>query len=400
MTTKENTIKTVVDSNRCSGCGTCNAICPTHAIKMEFTTLGRLVPVIDETACVGCGQCSKVCPGNASTATMLDILGADFMGPVASTLFAKSTDKSIYENAQSGGAVTATLAYLFDHGRIDAALVVGQEQQKAQYRIVTTKQELFDCQSSQYTPVDLNSALPSLDKYEHVAVVGLPCHIEGIVKLKELFPERYANIEYLLGLICGGVLAQSCVEVVKRIAKKRIGDTDDSRIYWRLRKYSNYKQAKVAFVDPQGTVKTLDNNIRLSCKVHLTPPRCRTCIDKMNVCCDIAFGDSWGITGDDTQGGGNVIIARTQKGQALVDEILASGSLTARPCPISEIAKGQHLAEKRQDLAKVHQKEIDTFLEREKGSTEEAVTAIAKKVSRRAAWKRLTGKIRKLLKIG
>lgn len=400
MTTIKN-IKAIVDDNLCSGCGTCNGICPTHSIRMEFTTMGRLVPVIDESLCVNCGLCLKVCPGNGLTETMDKVIKNDLMGHVESALFAKSADKNIFDNAQSGGAVTTTLAFLFDQSRIDAALVVGQESQKAQYRIVTTKQELFDCQSSQYTPVDLNSALPELEQYAHVAVVGLPCHIEGIVKLKELFPERYKNIDYLLGLICGGVMAQSCVEVVKRIAQKKVGPiADDSRIYWRLRKFSNYKQAKVAFVDSQGSVKTLDNNIRLSCKVHLTPPRCRTCIDKMNLFCDIVFGDSWGITGDDTKGGGSVVIARTAKGKTLVDELLANGNLIGRPCPIGEIAKGQHLSEKRQNLASVYEKEISTFLEREKGTPEEAISTIAKKVSIRANWKQFTGKIRKLLKIG
>lgn len=395
------TIKSVVDKNLCSGCGTCHGVCPAGAIHLEFSTLGRLLPIIDEAKCLKCGLCLNVCPGIGLSETMNNAFDPQLMGHVESALFAKSSDKSIFDNAQSGGAVTATLAFLFDQGRIDAALVVGQEQQKAQYRVVTSKQELFDCQSSQYTPVDLNSALPELATYAHVAVVGLPCHIEGIVKTKELFPERYANLDYLLGLICGGVLAQSCVEVVKDIGQKKIGPfNNDSRIFWRLRKYSTYKDAKIAFVDHQGSVKTMDNNIRLSCKGHLTPPRCRLCLDKMNQFCDIAFGDSWGITGNDTKGGGNVVIARTAKGQALVDELLANGTLIGRPCPVSEIAKGQHLAQKRQDLANVYAKEISTFLEREKGTTSAAVTTIAKKVSRRAAWKQFTGRIRKLLKLG
>lgn len=397
-----NNIITVVDNNLCSGCGTCNGICPAHAIRMEFTTLGRLVPVVDEETCVKCGLCLKVCPSDGLDEHINAVIDDNLMGHVESALFAKSTDKDIFENAQSGGAVTTTLVYLFDQGRIDAALVVGQEHQKAQYRIVTTKQGIFDCQSSQYTPVDLNSALPELAKYAHVAVVGLPCHIEGISKLKNLFPERYSNIEYLLGLICGGVLAQSCVEVVKQVAKKKVGPIDDdSRIYWRLRKYSNYKQAKIAFVDRHGSVKTVDNNVRLSCKVHLTPPRCKRCIDKMNLFGDIVFGDSWGITGDDTKGGGSVIITRNAKSKALLEEMLDNGCLTGRPCPISQIAKGQHLAERGQAKTNTaYQEEIDTFLMREKGTTNEAVAVISKKVSKRAAWKRFTGKIRKLLKIG
>lgn len=398
------TIKKVVEKNLCSGCGTCHGVCPAHAIHMEFSTLGRLLPIIDEAVCLKCGLCLNVCPGIGLSETMSNTFDPQLMGHVESACFAKSTDRNIFDNAQSGGAVTSTLAFLFDQGRIDAALVVGQKQQKAQYRVVTSKQELFDCQSSQYTPVDLNSALPELAKYAHVAVVGLPCHIEGIVKLKELFPERYANLEYLLGLICGGVLVQSCVEVVKRIAQKKVGTiADDFRIYWRLRKYSTYKDAKIAFMGHQGSVKTMDNNIRLSCKGHLTPPRCRLCLDKMNQFCDIAYGDSWGITGGDTKGGGSVIIARTPKGQSLVEELFAKGSLTGRPCLIEEIAKGQHLAEKRQASANAfacHKKEIDTFLEREKGDPEEAITTIAKKVRTRAAWKQFTGKIRKLLKIG
>jgi H+/Na+-translocating ferredoxin:NAD+ oxidoreductase subunit B len=48
------------DSEQCSGCGACAAICPVQAVQMEDD-----VPVIDQDWCIGCGVCATVCPGEA-----------------------------------------------------------------------------------------------------------------------------------------------------------------------------------------------------------------------------------------------------------------------------------------------------------------------------------------------
>lgn len=420
-------ITNVVDNELCFGCGTCLAICPSDAIRMKFSPLGRLLPDVKNDACTHCGLCQKVCPGIDLSGDLSEALDASLMGHVESLSFAKSTDKSIFDNAQSGGAVTSTLSYLFESKLIDAALVVHQVQHEAKFKVVTRIEELLQCQSSQYTPVDLNSGLRDIANYEHAAIVGLPCHIEGIVKLKKTFPNRFNNIAYLLGLVCAGTLAQSCVEVTKRIGEPKIGKiAEDDTIYWRLKKYSNYDRADIAIVGPDGNARILDNNIRHICKHHLTAPRCKLCFDKMNLYSDIVFGDCWGLTGEDTKGGGNIIISRTTKGSEVIAKMCESGLLVSRPCSIDEVSKGQGIHKKKRTVEKVlaiyqqrslltpgwaksaifskeesidksQSKEIDCFIKRDKLPSEVALKEVTSKVKTKLVFKKFTAKVRKAI---
>lgn len=348
----KDSILVVTDNELCFGCGTCTTVCPVHAIKMEFASMGRLVPSVNLSTCTHCGLCMIVCPGIDTKGKLIDRIDETLVGHPRKVLFGRSTNDNVFLNAQSGGSVTETLAYLFDKDKIDAALVVVQEKQRARYKVIDSKQQLIDTQTSQYTPVDLVSALPLLLHYKHVAIVGLPCHIEGIFLLKERFPDKYANIEYLLGLICAGTQSQLVVDVVKSIAKKEVGEVfENDAIRWRQKKFSHYQRADIAIIGQQGEVKLLDNNIRHIAKTYLTSPRCKLCFDKLNLFADIVYGDAWGISGDDTKDGGNVIICRTEKGTSLIEEMAKDGRLKCRECPLEEVEKGQGMKKKQKTVS-------------------------------------------------
>ncbi len=49
-----------VNSDKCTSCGNCVKICPTHAITLEGETA-----VIDKDLCIGCGACANICGENA-----------------------------------------------------------------------------------------------------------------------------------------------------------------------------------------------------------------------------------------------------------------------------------------------------------------------------------------------
>ena len=51
----------VIDTQSCTGCGTCVEWCPTDAIVLNEEGLAQR----DENACFGCGVCSRFCPGEA-----------------------------------------------------------------------------------------------------------------------------------------------------------------------------------------------------------------------------------------------------------------------------------------------------------------------------------------------
>ena len=51
----------VIDTDACTGCGTCEERCPTDAVKIN----DEGIATVDEKACFGCGVCSRFCPENA-----------------------------------------------------------------------------------------------------------------------------------------------------------------------------------------------------------------------------------------------------------------------------------------------------------------------------------------------
>jgi Pyruvate/2-oxoacid:ferredoxin oxidoreductase delta subunit len=51
----------IIDTDACTGCGTCLEWCPTDAIALDENGVARR----DESACLGCGVCARFCPESA-----------------------------------------------------------------------------------------------------------------------------------------------------------------------------------------------------------------------------------------------------------------------------------------------------------------------------------------------
>ncbi len=54
------TLVAKIDIEKCTGCRTCEKVCPTIAIKIV-----NKKAVVDETLCRGCGNCNQRCPADA-----------------------------------------------------------------------------------------------------------------------------------------------------------------------------------------------------------------------------------------------------------------------------------------------------------------------------------------------
>lgn len=230
MTAMSNSNITDVSAARmCSNCGACSAICPTDAIGFKFSNIGRLYAVVDDEKCINCGLCRKTCP-SLDMQNLHSTYPDPYLGKINDILVGRCADEQLFVNAQSGGACSATVSYLFRTGKIDAAIVCGMEAGNppvVSARLITGIEGLKVTQKSCYTPVDMLSTLKAAKGYESIAVVGLPCHMQGVEALMRL--NRFKNIRYRLGLICDRTLCNTIQDVFCSMS----GLFPDYEIVWR-----------------------------------------------------------------------------------------------------------------------------------------------------------------------
>src|SRR4030043_382689 len=113
-------------------------------------------------------------------------------------------DEEIRRGSSSGGIVTQLLVYALEKGIIDGALVVRMKKDKPlepEPFIARSREEIISASKSKYCPVAANVVLKAiLSEKGRVAVVGLPCHINGIRKAESALPELKKKIVLHVGL--------------------------------------------------------------------------------------------------------------------------------------------------------------------------------------------------------
>lgn len=340
---KENNIRIVSSSYLCSACGACGVVCPKEAISFSTSSVGRLYAEVSND-CINCGLCMKVCPSlvnNSSNETK-----DPYLGNILKVYTGKSLHHSYYMNGQSGGICTTLLNYLFDISAIDAAIVC--KPTSAQAIIVEDKDDLKYTQGSCYTPVDLLSALKNIGTKKSVAIVGLPCHLQGLQNLQNISRKRFENIHYKIGLICDRVLCSGIQNVILALHSK----STDGYIHWRKKNFNgyNYNSAPIVVKYDNGSEYVVPNTFRYALKDMYTPPRCRVCSDKLNITADIVLGDPWRMSNVDLVNGENLIIARTPLGLELLEKSVKDNQITITQRSLQELIDSQLVEERKKQV--------------------------------------------------
>ncbi len=373
-------IQSVSDNYMCSSCGACKAICARSAVSFKYTSIGRKYAFVNG-ECTDCGMCLRVCP-SIDYYNLYDTYEDRLLGEIKQLYIGRATDTFIYENSQSGGVATMLLKYLFEKGLIDGALVckmTASDNPEAYGYIAYRVADLLDSQKSCYTPVDLLSELRNASHLKSLAVVGLPCHIEGVCNLTRTL-KKMNNITYKIGLICDRTLCKGIQDVFLSFDK-----TKCHTIHWRRKNLlhgSNsytYEHAPVVIVGENDRVlKIFPNTYRHDLKELFTSPRCRVCYDKLNVHADIVLGDPWLMPDADKKNGDSLIIVRTDNGASLlssaIDDKYISISSSGDSLMPSFLA-GQHVEQRRRQVASFSSAMVDVLAD-----TDEAIPLLHDKL--------------------
>lgn len=334
-------LKRVARGNLCAGCGGCALVAP-EKIAMDMTPPGFLRPVqsqalsADEEA-----RIAQICPGLGQKVDAAGRTDDVLWGPYVSMQMGWSTDPDLRYTASSGGGLSAVLTYLLDNKIVQGIIQTAASPKVPVANVAVLSEDaeaIKAAAGSRYAPsAPLANIEPYLDSDQQFAFVGKPCDVAALRALSLLDPRVDQRIPVMLSFFCAGVPSQTGAEEV--LAK--LGTDLDSTESFRYRgngwpgfataKLKDGSERAMSYFDSWG--KTLSRHVQ---------NRCRMCADGTGKAADIVCADAWetdekGYPLFEEEDGISLIVARTSKGQSLLDQCISQQVLITRPFDIATL---------------------------------------------------------------
>lgn len=327
VTKQDKTIESVLKNGLCTGCGTCAGLCPQNAIQMLAEHhQGIYLPRIDNRLCDLCGLCFQICPGHAVDFSSLsrEILGHSLLytplGNHRNCYVGYATNYDIRYNAASGGLVTALLISALEKQLIDGVLVTKMREDRPlepQPFIARNKVDIISAAKSKYCPVPANVALREIMETDgRYAIVGLPCHIQGVRKASSIIKKLKKRVVLCLSLVCGHCDTFQGTKFLVRTYCKGRDIKDITHLDYRGQGWPGF----LAITFKNNTVISIpyDEYMIFHGLWFFAHKRCILCCDSVSKLSDITIMDAWlpEIKVKDTMGT-SFLIARTVMGEEL-----------------------------------------------------------------------------------
>ena len=229
-------------------------------------------------------------------------------------------DEDIRRNSSSGGILSGTQLYLLQKGEIEGAITLRMRRDKPYLTepiVATTREEILESAQSKYTIAPLNQILADLPgNYHSLSYTGLPEQIASIRKLQALGHPSVEPIKYVLGFFYGETLAFSAVKsILKAHGEKNVNQI--KTLAFRAGEWPGNLRAELKDGKTINVPKFYANYLSPS---HITKYSLLQ-VDYMAELADISSGDAWAPIYEERGKGWSVVIARTQKGLELLEEM-------------------------------------------------------------------------------
>jgi coenzyme F420 hydrogenase subunit beta len=323
----------VVTAGTCTGCAGCIVACPYDVLGYDDGG-GRYKPFhVDEHGGIddctygerGCTLCTRACPRFREWETEIDTFlfgrprkASEVAGVARRTVLARATDKELFEAGQDGGFVSALLCWALDHDVIDAALVNYLEGDGTSWKAVPgvarTRAEVLASAGSRYTYSANTMAYASAIEAgaERLALVGMSCQ---------------SSVPPVMAARKAGKVARRLVLSIGLLCSKTFDDAIFEELF--AARYS-LARADIVKMNIKGVFQiwTRDggyHEIPLKEAHAWTREGCKLCPDFAAEHADISTGGI-GAFNDWT-----LVLVRTERGEEILDGMLADGAVETRP---------------------------------------------------------------------
>ena len=305
----------IKNKENCTGCYSCENICPVDAINMEIDEEGFWYPKVQEHRCIDCKLCEKSCPIiNKKTSISLKEAYGCF-----------NKDDYIRLKSSSGGIFTAIAKVILqDNGDVFGAAF--DENFQVKHICIENDDDLYKLRGSKYVQSNINTtykqAKDILLQGRKVLFSGTPCQISG---LKSFLGKEYDNL-LCVDLICHGVPSP----LVWKEYLKEISNSRKLSLITFRDKSNGWKNAELVYKFESGSEyrekyseSTYIKGFIQNCFLR---PSCYTCHNKtLDRCSDLTLGDFWGVEEQlpsiDIQEGISLLLVHSEKGSSILNKI-------------------------------------------------------------------------------
>jgi coenzyme F420 hydrogenase subunit beta len=334
----------VLGRDLCAACGACLSLCP---YLRSFK--GRVVKLDD--CNLEEGRCFNYCP---RTEVNLDevyqkIFGKNYeefeLGPVRKIMMARAKDPIWAKKVQTGGVVSALIDFALRERVIQAGVLTPRDGDLLpQGKIIKGRKEILRCAGSSYVS---GPTLEVLNRgpwkgQERIGVVGLPCQVLALARMKTSTLEKKTpidRVDLVIGLFCTWALDY---KPFMTFLHKHVGSRSIKKLN------ITPPPERILEVTAGGTLYQIPvDDIR-----PFIRPSCRVCLDMTSELSDISVGTVEG------KEGWNTVIVRTAIGENLLRRAKKAGVVETRPLPKNNLShlKEASLLKKRRALDALNEK--------------------------------------------
>lgn len=322
---------TLVNPDKCTGCGMCYNICPTKAIDMIADDEGFHIPHVNEN-CVDCGLCLSRCPQMKNPLLLR-----------AEHCYAVIAKNKYREKASSGGVFPALASYIIEKNGVVFGAAFNDDYSAVKHIAVDKQSDLSKILKSKYVQSDINNSFRQakalLEQGRLVLFSGCPCQIDG---LKSYLGRDYESL-ITVDILCHGVPSplayRKFLAEISQRENKQIIDVD-----FRDRKYGWGKLIRILFSDSSSHYDyNNENYLRAFTDGVLLRDSCFSCkYATTHRAGDMTLGDFWGIKNyeerlDDGKGT-SLVMCNTAKAIALFKAVANKFSVVME-VPFDDVTK-------------------------------------------------------------